>query len=119
MERLCHTFEIVEGTEAEYDRMHAEIWPELAAAILDAGYRDYTLFRRGTSVICVAQCHPDVETAQRRMSDCHQHLVDRWNVAMAPMIASMVDDAGELFRYDLCWHLDDPSGTALPQGAHP
>lgn len=116
MERLCHAFEIVAGTEAEYDRMHAEIWPELAAAIHDSGYRDYTLYRRGTSVICVTECHPDIETVQQRMSDRHHEVVDRWNLAMAPFIASMVDHAGELFRYDLCWHLDPPQGESPIQG---
>lgn len=116
MERLCHAFEIVAGTEAEYERMHAEIWPELAAAIHDAGYRDYTLYRRGTSVICVTECHPDIETVQQLMIDRHQKVVDRWNVAMAPFIESMVDDEGNLFRYDLCWHLD-PQGESPTQGA--
>lgn len=58
MERLCFTFEIAAGTEAEYDRLHQEIWPELVNAILDIGYRNYSLFRRDTQVICVCECHP-------------------------------------------------------------
>lgn len=106
MERLCHAFELTEGSEAEYDHMHAQIWPELASAILDAGYRDYTLFRRGTHVIAVSQCHPDVAACRQRMLQRHQTVVDRWNLAMEPLIASMVDADGQLFEYDLCWHLD-------------
>lgn len=107
MERLCFTFEIVAGTEAEYDRMHRDIWPELADAILDAGYRDYSLFRRGTQVICVCSCIPDVETVRRTMTERHQPIVDRWNVAMEPFISRMTDDHGDLFEYPLCWHLDE------------
>ena len=37
MERLCFTFAIRPGTEAEYKRRHDEIWPELVADIQDAG----------------------------------------------------------------------------------
>lgn len=107
MERLCFTFEIVAGTEAEYDRMHREIWPELADAIFDVGYRNYSLFRRGTGVICVCECIPDVAAARRAMAERHQALVDRWNVAMEPFISSITDEHGELFEYPLCWHLDE------------
>ncbi len=106
MERLCHAFVLTEGSEAEYDRMHAEIWPELVAAIVDSGYRDYSLFRRGTHVICVCECHPDVATSRRRMTERHQDVVDRWNEAMEPLIATMVDDDGALFEYELCWYLE-------------
>ncbi len=105
MERLCHTFELTVGSEAEYDQMHAEIWPELAAGSVDAGYRNYTLFRRGTQVVCVCECHPDKATTQRMMAEQHQDVVDRWNRAMEPLIARMVDDEGQLFEYDECWHL--------------
>lgn len=107
MERFCHTFEIAAGTEAEYDRLHHEIWPELAAAIVDAGYRNYTLFRRGTQVICVCECHPDLATVRERMAARNQPVVDRWNVLMEPFIVRMTDDAGNLFDYPLCWKLPE------------
>lgn len=31
------------GMEAEYKRRHDEIWPELAAALKEAGVRDYSI----------------------------------------------------------------------------
>jgi L-rhamnose mutarotase len=107
MERLCFTFEIAPGTEAEYDRLHRDIWPELADAILDAGYRNYSLFRRGTAVICVCECHPDVATVRDRMAARHSDVTDRWNVLMEPFITRMTDDEGNLFEYPLCWHLPE------------
>ena len=48
MERICFTFEIYEGTEDEYKKRHDEIWPELVADIQKAGFKNYSLFRRGT-----------------------------------------------------------------------
>ena len=107
MERLCFTFELFPGTEAEYDRIHAEIWPELAGAIADVGYRNYSLFRRGTHVICYCECHPDVVTVSSLMAERHQTLTDRWNVAMEPFIERMTGDDGELLDYPLCWHLPE------------
>ena len=63
MERLCFTFEIRPGTEAEYKKRHDEIWPELVEAIKDAGLSNYSLFRRGTTIYGYAEVEPDVETA--------------------------------------------------------
>jgi L-rhamnose mutarotase len=107
MERLCFTFDIAPGTEADYDRLHKEIWPELAAAILDVGYRGYSLFRRDTSVICVCECHPDVATVRRLMQERHRVLTDQWNVAMQDIIVRMTDIDVDPFEYPLCWHLPE------------
>lgn len=107
MERLCFEFEIVEGKEEEYDRMHREIWPELAAAIIDAGYRDYALFRRGTRVICNCKCDPDVATVRAKMEELYSDLTARWTEAMDPLIARFTDDDGELFEFPVCWVLDE------------
>jgi L-rhamnose mutarotase len=35
------------GAEAEYDRLHAAVWPEVLAAIQRAGIRNYSIFRHG------------------------------------------------------------------------
>jgi L-rhamnose mutarotase len=107
MERLCFIFEIAEGKEAEYDRVHQEIWPELVDAIIDVGYRNYTLFRRATRVICFCECHPDVPTVRRLTAERHQDLFDRWNALMQPLIVKMTDERGELFEYPECWHLKE------------
>lgn len=37
--------------EAEYERRHAEVWPEELTAITDAGFSNYSLFRRGREVV--------------------------------------------------------------------
>ncbi len=60
MQRMCFLMEIVAGQEAEGEGRHAEIWPELVAALQDAGVGNYTLFRRGTSVIATTMADRDV-----------------------------------------------------------
>ena len=58
MERLCYTFELVQGMEEEYERRHAVVWPELLSALKESGFSNYSLFRRGTEVIAYAECEP-------------------------------------------------------------
>ena len=106
MERMCFKFSIRAGTEEIYDKSHTDIWPELAEAILDSGYRNYSLFRRGTEIICSCECVPSIAEAQKKMKEKYSSLVDRWNVEMDKLIIEMHDETGSLFTYDLIWHLD-------------
>ena len=40
MERACFVMELKPGMEREYERRHVEVWPELLAALSDAGVRN-------------------------------------------------------------------------------
>lgn len=104
MERICFTFELHPGMEAEYKRRHDEIWPELVEAIQEAGIRNYTLFRRATSVIAYAECHPDAATAFGKVGATDVNA--RWAAWFEDVILRLTDDAGELMRADEVWHLD-------------
>ncbi len=42
MERLCYTFDLAPGVEREYERRHAEVWPEVLAALKEAGFSNYS-----------------------------------------------------------------------------
>ncbi len=44
MEEIAFTMKLKPGVAAEYQRRHDEIWPELSAALTDAGVRDYSIF---------------------------------------------------------------------------
>lgn len=104
MERYCFRLRIKPGAEAEYDRRHDELWPELAEAHRAAGISNYTLFRRGTEVIGYCECEPDGPTAFARLA---QTDVDRrWSEFMADLILEEVDESGALFAFDEIWHQD-------------
>jgi L-rhamnose mutarotase len=45
MRRYGRIVRLREGAEAEYDRMHEHVWPEVMAAIQASGIRNYTIFR--------------------------------------------------------------------------
>ena len=92
MERLCHVFRIVPGREEEYVRRHVEIWPEMVEAMKAAGFADYTLFRRGTDVIAVCECHPDVETCFARFAE--HGVGERWQASMEGLVVGLTDEPG-------------------------
>lgn len=104
MERLCHVFRIVPGTEEEYVRRHVEIWPEMVEAMKAAGFENYSLFRRGTDVIAYCECNPDVETCFARFAELG--VGERWGASMAGIVEGLTDENGRLHRYEEDWHLD-------------
>lgn len=104
MERVCFTFEIRPGTETEYKKRHDEIWPELVDAIKDAGFSNYSLFRRGTTIVGYAECHPDVATAFGKLGPQEANV--RWSKWFEDVIVSLTDESGELYRLEEVWHLD-------------
>ncbi len=104
MERVCFTFEIHPGTEAEYKKRHDEIWPELVEAIKSAGQANYSLFRQGTTIIGYVECHPDAATAFGKIAATDVNA--RWQEWFKDVIVSLTDEHGELQRLEEVWHLD-------------
>jgi L-rhamnose mutarotase len=44
MQRIAFVMKLHPGSEEEYRRRHAAIWPELSALLHDAGVREYSIF---------------------------------------------------------------------------
>lgn len=104
MQRVCFLMELIPGREEEYQRRHDEIWPELVAELHSAGVRNYTLFRRGTTVIGYAECHPDAPTAFGKVASTE---VDaRWSQWFSDVLVQGPE--GGLGRVEATevWHLD-------------
>jgi L-rhamnose mutarotase len=104
MERYCFTFRLKPGTEDEYRRRHDEIWPELVAALQDAGVKNYTLFRRDLQVIAYCECHPDAATAFGKVGATEVNR--RWAEWFEDTIDQLADADGNLFAAEEVWHLD-------------
>jgi L-rhamnose mutarotase len=104
MERLCYAFELAPGMESEYERRHQEIWPELVQAMKNAGFSNYSLFRRARTVIAYAECDPNASTALDRLD--REEVGERWNSYIRSIMTSAADPDGRLLIYDEIWHLD-------------
>ena len=106
MERVLMYIRIFPGTEAEYDKRHAEIWPELVAEIQESGIHNFTGFRRGTDVWYYGECHPDVATAFGVHGPKPTN--QRWNRYFRDVIAEIADDSGNMLGYTEVFHSDGP-----------
>jgi L-rhamnose mutarotase len=110
MERCLHYFRLFPGTEERFDRMHAEIVPEVAADMARAGLHDVTVFRRGTDAWRYALAEPDRETAYRRYLE--QPMTRDRRRELRGILAELEAPGGGLIWYDEVFHTDapEPSG---------
>ena len=106
MERVLMYLRIFPGTEAEYEKRHAEISPELVREIQESGVRSFTGFRRGTDVWYYAECHPDVATAFGVLGPKPAN--QAWGRFFRDVIAEIADANGQMLRYEEIFHLDGP-----------
>lgn len=104
MQRTCFLMEIIPGREEEYQRRHDAIWPELVDALRNAGVRNYSIFRRGTTVIAYAECHPDAATAFGKVGETDVNA--RWAEWFTDVLAQHTGPDGELIQATEVWHMD-------------
>ena len=86
----------------EYVEAHRSVWPEMLAALREAGIRNYTIFRNGTQMFGYFESD-DLEAASRFMAQ--QEVSARWQDAMAELLEARVPDGGapgleEIFRLE-------------------
>jgi L-rhamnose mutarotase len=86
----------------EYVEAHRNVWPEMLAALREAGIRNYTIFRNGNEMFGYFESD-DLEAAAASMEA--QDVNARWQDTMAGLLEERVPDAGprtleEIFRLD-------------------
>ena len=86
----------------EYVEAHRNVWPEMLAALRDAGIRNYSIFRHGNQMFGYFESD-DLEAAASHLKA--QPVNARWQDAMAGLLEERVPDAGpprleEIFRLD-------------------
>lgn len=114
MERACFYLRLFPGTEEEYDRRHAAIWPDLSAAIRGSGLRNMSGFRRGTDVWYYVECHPDTKTAFGVHGP--KKVNQRWNDYLRTIIAEITTPDGDLIWYDEIFHANGGGGGPFSRG---
>jgi L-rhamnose mutarotase len=86
----------------EYVEAHRQVWPELLAALHDAGIRNYTIFRHGNEMFGYFESD-DLDAAGAHMAA--EEVNARWQDAMAKLLDERVPDEGppaleEVFRLE-------------------
>ena len=104
MERGLFHITIDPERAADYDAIHADPWPDMMAAIHDTGFRNYTGFRRGGSVVYYGEFYPDLDTALGKIGKTEVNA--RWGLAFAGIITTITDADGKLIIADEVFHQD-------------
>lgn len=102
-------YELRPGCEAEYDRHHAAVWPEVIAELRGSGITEYTIHRRGSLVISVLR--REERTPVPELSAEARRRVDEWHDLMAPLFAAVQDEAGEPLYAEKIFDIGDYPAT--------
>lgn len=83
MEQIGHVWRVKPGCAAEYDRRHAEIWPELTQFFHSVGVRRYVIYRWGEILFS----HMDVDDYDHLVARFEKDpVVARWEAEMADLV---------------------------------
>jgi L-rhamnose mutarotase len=103
MERIGFSMRLLPGSEAEYRRRHAAVWPELLADLRSAGARNYSIFLCGDDLFAYLEVD-DFAAFTAAMAESEANV--RWQEEMAALIDPLTDPAtGFHRRLDEVFHL--------------
>ena len=90
--------------EAEYQRRHDEIWPELSEALTQAGIRDYSIFLdRATGTLFGVQKRLPDHTADTLPE---LPVMQKWWAYMADLMDTNPDNSPVAVRLERVFHMD-------------
>ena len=106
MERIGFLLKVKEDMVDEYKRRHAEVWPEMRAALSETGWHNYSLFMRPDGLIVGYLETPDFAAAQEGMAKLEVNT--RWQTQMSEFFEAldgqMPDEA--MVPLEEVFHLD-------------
>jgi len=111
--RYCFVSQVDPAHLDRYRERHAAVWPEMLAALRDAGWRDYSLFLSPTGLLVGVFEADDQDLAQARMAATEVNA--RWQAEMSELFeADGAPDEGftylpEIFRLE-----DQLTAAGLP-----
>jgi L-rhamnose mutarotase len=102
MERVCFELRVRGDRLDEYRERHRAVWPEMLAALREAGWTNYSLFLRGDGLLIGYLETDDFEAARAAMDATDVNA--RWQAQMAPLFESAAPPA--FARLEEVFHLD-------------
>lgn len=92
-QRVCFRFRIRPDRVPAYRAAHADVWPEMLAALAATGWRDYRLHLADDGLVIGTALVDDLDAALARMAATDVNA--RWQAAMAPFVPDgTAPDAG-------------------------
>jgi L-rhamnose mutarotase len=105
MERVCFLLKVRKEKIAEYKERHAEVWPEMLAALTATGWRNYSIFLREDGLL-VGYC--EVESFAQALEDMKTYPVnERWQKWMEPFFEGLSGGGADdnMMRLEEVFHL--------------
>ena len=104
MEKIAFVMKLKPGNEAEYEKRHDEIWPELSRTLKQAGVSDYSIFLEKSSCKLFA-------VLKRSADHDMEHLpldaiVKEWWAFMADIMETNPDNSPVAEDLDPVFHLE-------------
>ena len=87
MERVCFVGRVREERLAEYRERHERVWPQMLAALSEAGWGNYSLFLTADGLLIGYLETDDYQAALDRMA--RTEINERWQAEMAPFFAEL------------------------------
>ncbi len=84
MEKFVWRATVREGMKEEYIRRHNEIWPEMVAALKEAGICNYTIWMDGNELFGYYECEKGIDFALKFQDE--NEVVCRWEKSMTPVM---------------------------------
>jgi L-rhamnose mutarotase len=80
--RVCFLLKVRQDRLEEYRRRHEAVWPDMLAALREAGWHNYSLFLRDDGLLVGYLETDDFDAAQEAMERTEVNA--RWQAEMAP-----------------------------------
>ena len=87
MQQICFLLKVKRDRLAEYRTAHANVWPEMRAALSAAGWHNYSLFLREDGLLVGYLETEDFEAARSRMAATEINA--RWQAEMAQFFEAL------------------------------
>ncbi|WP_052397962.1 L-rhamnose mutarotase [Streptomyces sp. NRRL F-5123] len=104
--RVCFLLKVRQEKLAEYRQRHAEVWPEMRAALAATGWHNYSLFLRDDGLLVGYLETEDFDRARAAMDATEVNA--RWQQQMAPYFEALDGAAPDAAMVPLAevFHLD-------------
>jgi L-rhamnose mutarotase len=88
MQRICFVLQVKQERLEEYKERHHSVWPEMKQALLETGWRNYSLFLRPDGLLVG---YVETEDFERARSDMASREVNkRWQQEMVDFFVQSV-----------------------------
>lgn len=112
MNRYCFLLQVRPELLGEYRRQHAAVWPDMLAALAEAGWTNYSIFARPDGMLVGYVEAEDLRSAQAAMAATEVNR--RWQAAMSRYFVGLngrgPDESFELLEE--VFHLEDQLPSA-------